>query len=210
MPVSKEGAIFITTIIIFAVAVSLIAFSFAYSNPIGFSVRIFALTGFISLSTATIMTPFLKEITLLFKKPFIRIHHYFAIAGLILITLHPVTLAIQYMNPAVFIPNLNSLYLFLFFGGRQALIIIYIAIAAVLLRRKIVAYWRIFHALMYVALFFGIIHATLSGTDFQNPIILVVYYVLFAAAIGAFIIKRVQLYRMKQKKIQAAKQRKQQ
>ncbi len=210
MPVSKEGAIFITTIIIFAVAVSLIAFSFAYSNPIGFSVRIFALTGFISLSTATIMTPFLKEITLLFKKPFIRIHHYFAIAGLILITLHPVTLAIQYMNPAVFIPNLNSLYLFLFFGGRQALIIIYIAIAAVLLRRKIVAYWRIFHALMYVALFFGIIHATLSGTDFQNPIILLVYYVLFAAAIGAFIIKRVQLYRMKQKKIQAAKQRKQQ
>jgi predicted ferric reductase len=210
VPVSKEGAIFITTIIIFAVAVSLIAFSFAYSNPIGFSVRIFALTGFISLSTATIMTPFLKEITLLFKKPFIRIHHYFAIAGLILITLHPVTLAIQYMNPAVFIPNLNSLYLFLFFGGRQALIIIYIAIAAVLLRRKIVAYWRIFHALMYVALFFGIIHATLSGTDFQNPIILLVYYVLFAAAIGAFIIKRVQLYRMKQKKIQAAKQRKQQ
>jgi predicted ferric reductase len=210
VPVSKEGAIFITTIIIFAVAVSLIAFSFAYSNPIGFSVRIFALTGFISLSTATIMTPFLKEITLLFKKPFIRIHHYFAVAGLILITLHPVTLAIQYMNPAVFIPNLNSLYLFLFFGGRQALIIIYIAIAAVLLRRKIVAYWRIFHALMYVALFFGIIHATLSGTDFQNPIILLVYYVLFAAAIGAFIIKRVQLYRMKQKKIQAAKQRKQQ
>jgi predicted ferric reductase len=210
VPVSKEGAIFITTIIIFAVAVSLIAFSFAYSNPIGFSVRIFALTGFISLSTATIMTPFLKEITLLFKKPFIRIHHYFAIAGLILITLHPVTLAIQYMNPALFIPNLNSLYLFLFFGGRQALIIIYIAIAAVLLRRKIVAYWRIFHALMYVALFFGIIHATLSGTDFQNPIILLVYYVLFAAAIGAFIIKRVQLYRMKQKKIQAAKQRKQQ
>ncbi len=189
---------------LFALSVSVVAFSVAYSNPLAFSVRLFALNGFIALSIATIMTPFLREITLYFKKPFIRVHHYFAAVGLTLITLHPVALAVMLMNPAVFVPNLNSLYLFLFFGGRQALIIIYIAVVAVLLRRKMVAYWRPFHALMYVALFFGVVHGALSGRDLQNPFILIAFSALFAAAIAAFVLKRVQLYRMKQRKKQAA------
>lgn len=204
MSLGREGVIFVVAVVLFALSVSVVAFSVAYSNPLAFSVRLFALNGFIALSIATIMTPFLREITLYFKKPFIRVHHYFAAVGLTLITLHPVALAVMLMNPAVFVPNLNSLYLFLFFGGRQALIIIYIAVVAVLLRRKMVAYWRPFHALMYVALFFGVVHGILSGRDFQNPFILVAFSALFAAAIAAFVLKRMQLYRMKQRKKQAA------
>ncbi len=204
MSLGREGVIFVVAVVLFALAVSVVAFSVSYSNPLAFSVRLFALNGFIALSIAAIMTPFLREITLYFKKPFIRVHHYFAAVGLTLITLHPVTLAVMLMNPAVFVPNLNSLYLFLFFGGRQALIIIYIAVVAVLLRRKMVAYWRPFHALMYVALFFGVVHGALSGRDLQNPFILIAFSALFAAAIAAFVLKRVQLYRMKQRKKQAA------
>lgn len=204
MSLGREGVIFVVAVVLFALAVSVVAFSVSYSNPLAFSVRLFALNGFIALSIAAIMTPFLREITLYFKKPFIRVHHYFAAVGLTLITLHPVTLAVMSMNPAVFVPNLNSLYLFLFFGGRQALIIIYIAVVAVLLRRKMVAYWRPFHALMYVALFFGVVHGALSGRDLQNPFILIAFSALFAAAIAAFVLKRVQLYRMKQRKKQAA------
>jgi predicted ferric reductase len=198
--VLRNEIVFFAVVVVFALAVSLIAFAVDSSNPWNLAVRLFALNGFIALSVATIMTAFLKEITLFLKKPFTRVHHYFAAAGLVLITLHPVTLAIQFSNPAVFLPNLNSLYLFLFFGGRQALIIIFIALAAVLLRRKITRYWRWFHALMYAALFFGLVHGILSGRDFMNPAILVVFSVLFAAAVAAFALKRWQFYRIKRRK----------
>ncbi len=199
--VLRRDIIFLTVKILLVLAVSIVAFFVKFVDPLEFSVRLFALLGFISLSIATIMTPFLKEITLYFKRPFLRVHHYFAVAGLALITLHPIALAIRTLNPAVFIPNLESPYLFLFYGGRQALIIIYIALVAVLVRRNIKAYWRPLHALMYVALFFGIVHANLSGTDLvQNIFVTVAFNVLFVAAIAAFALKRWQMYRIKQRK----------
>lgn len=198
----RKDLLFFSIIVLFAIAVSLLAFFTSYRNPFNLSVRLFALNGFIALSIAAIMTPFLKEITLLLKRPFLRIHHYFAAAGLVLITLHPIALAIQLTNPAVFLPNLSSFHLFLLYGGRQALIIIYIALIAVLLRRKAIAYWRPFHALMYLALFFGVVHANLSGTDFlQNTFITFTFNILFAVAIAAFALKRWQFHKMKAKKL---------
>lgn len=194
--VRRKEIAFFSFLIVFALVISTIAFTVNSSNPYNLSVRLFALNGFIALSIATMLTAFLKEVTLFFRKPFTRIHHYFAALGLVFITLHPIVLALQMVNPAVFLPNLNSLYLFLFFGGRQALIIIYVAVVAVLLRRKIMAYWRLFHALIYVALFFGIVHANLSGTDFGNWVILSVFNGLFGAALAAFAWKRWQFYKM--------------
>lgn len=195
--VSRNEVAFFLAVVLFALAVSLIAYFLNAANPYNLAARLFALNGFIALSIASILTAFLKEVTLFFKKPFTRIHHYFAATGLVLITLHPITLAVQLMNPAVFLPNINSLYLFLFFGGRQALIIIYIALTAVLLRRKISTYWRVFHALMYVALFFGIVHADLSGSDFENFAVLIVFNGLFVAVLAAFVYKRWQFYQLK-------------
>ena len=195
--VLKKELAFFSLIILFGLVISLFAYTVEYRNPWNLSVRLFALNGFIALSIAAIMSAFLKEITLFFKKPFTRVHHYFAAVGLVLITLHPVMLAVQFLNLSVFLPNLNSLYLFMFYGGRQALIIIYIAFVAVLLRRKMMAYWRPFHALMYVALFFGIVHANLSGTDFGNLAILIVFNGLFAGTLVAFGLKRWQFYRIK-------------
>jgi DMSO/TMAO reductase YedYZ heme-binding membrane subunit len=194
---------FFTIIILFSLAISIVAFLFEYTDPFDFSIRLFALNGFIALSIATIMTPFLKEIILFFKKPFTRVHHYFAAAGLVLITLHPIVLAVQMLNPSVFLPNVGSLYLFMFYGGRQALIIIYIALLSVFIRRRITAYWRSLHALMYVALFFGIVHANLSGHDFQNIVIVVIFDSLFAVAMVAFGLKRLQVYRRKVSKKKA-------
>lgn len=195
----RKDLLFITLIVIFSLAVSIVAFNINYTNPIRYSLRLFALWGFLFLSIAVIITPFLKEITLYFKKPFLRIHHYFAALGLTLITLHPILLAIEFMNPGVFVPTVGSLEVFLRNGGRQALIIIYIAIVAVLLRRKMTNYWRPIHALMYVALFFGIVHANLIGRDFDNLFILITFNALFAAAIAAFVFKRYQTYRLKKK-----------
>lgn len=197
--VLRNEIAFFSVIIVFALAISALAFTVDASKPFSLAVRLFALNGFIALSVASILSAFLKEVTLFFKKPFTRIHHYFAAAGLVLITLHPVVLAIQYLNLAVFLPNFGSLELFLYYGGRQALIIIYIALVAVLLRRKIQAYWRYFHALMYVALFFGVVHGNLSGRDFGNIGIMLTFNALFGVVLAAFVWKRWQLYRMKAK-----------
>jgi predicted ferric reductase len=201
----RKDLLFLAIVLIFALSVSVVAFYVSYQNPLRYSIRLFGLLGFISLSITVILTAFLKEVTLYFKKPFLRIHHYFAAVGLTLITLHPIALAIARLNPAVFIPTVGSLDAFIINGGRQALIILYIAFVAVLLRRKIPKYWRPIHALMYLALFFGILHADLIGTDFENLYILITFNALFAATIAAFIIKRYQSYQLKQK-IKAKKQ----
>lgn len=203
--VLRKDMLFLTVVLIFAISVSVVAFYVNYQSPIRYSVRVFGLLGFMSLSIAVILTAFLKEITLYLKKPFLRVHHYFAAVGLTLITLHPIALAIERSTASVFIPSLSSLEIFLINGGRQSLIILYIAFVAVLLRRKIPRYWRPVHALMYLALFFGIVHANLIGTDFDSLYILVAFNALFAASIAAFVIKRYQTYKLKQK----LKQRKQ-
>jgi len=152
------------------------------------------------LSIATIMTPFLKEITKLFGKPFIKIHHIFAVFGLASATIHPVTYSIQAQNILVFIPSFASWYDFWSLAGRPALPIIYVALIAVLLRNQIQNYWRPVHALMYIVLFFGIVHGNLIGTDFQNIVILIIFNSLFGAAIVTFILKRLQQYQLKKRR----------
>jgi sulfoxide reductase heme-binding subunit YedZ len=194
----KKEIVFFTLILLFALAISLTAFEMDDTAPMDLTIRLLALNGYIALSIAAITTPFIKEITLFFKKPFIKIHHYFAATGLLLITLHPITVAIQELNPNILLPNFASLYSFFFYGGSIALIAIYIAFGSVLLRRKAAAYWRPFHALMYVALFFGVVHANLWGHDLENSIyLMVIYDGLFAAVLFAFGLKRLQFYRIK-------------
>jgi predicted ferric reductase len=198
--VLKRELAFFAVIISFALAISLIALEMDTTNAMDASIRLLALNGYIALSVAAILTPFIKEVTLFFKKSFIKVHHYFAAAGLLMITLHPIAVAILFVNPSILLPNFESLSNFFFYGGSIALIAIYTAFGAVLLRRKVVAYWRYFHALMYVALFFGVVHANLWGRDFENGFIVVIYDGLFAAALAAFVLKRWQFYQIKQRR----------
>jgi predicted ferric reductase len=198
--VLKRELAFFAVIISFALAISLIALDMDTTNAMDASIRLLALNGYIALSVAAILTPFIKEVTLFFKKSFIKVHHYFAAAGLLMITLHPIAVAILFANPSILLPNFASLSNFFFYGGSISLIAIYTAFGAVLLRRKVVAYWRYLHALMYVALFFGVVHANLWGRDFENSFIVVIYDGLFAVAIAAFVLKRWQFYQIKQKR----------
>jgi len=193
----KRELAFFAIIIIFGLSISLFAFNMGHSSLLNLTLRLSALNGYIALSIAAIMTPFLMEITLFFKKSFVKVHHYFAAAGLLLITLHPIAVFIRTSDLTVFLPNFGSIYFFFFFGGTIALILIYVAFGAVLIRRKIVAYWRPFHMLMYLALFIGVVHANLRGNDFQNIYLAIIYDALFAAALAAFVLKRWQFYRIK-------------
>jgi len=56
---------------------------------------------------------------------------------------------------------------------------------------------------MYVALFFGIVHADLSGTDFGNWVILIIFNALFLAALATFSWKRWQFYKIKARRKKA-------
>jgi predicted ferric reductase len=167
------------------------SFTVDFSDPVSWLLRVCGLAGMLSISLAALMTPFLAEIRAVFGEPFLRVHHRFAALGLILATLHPVLLAWQTLDPTVFLPVFATPYLFFALGGRAALILIYIGLAAILLRRRLPqTVWRPLHALMYVVLLLAIIHGNLIGTDFQSAFIFVLFNGLFAANVGAFLLKR--------------------
>ncbi len=196
----RNGWLLLLGILLLYILVTVLAFFTAFTDPVDFVIRLCALYGFMALAIASAMTPFLKEITVLFGRPFIRIHHLFAIFGLVFATLHPVFFAIQQMDLAVFIPRFDDWYTFWSLAGRPALYIIYIVTAAALLRLMVPRYWRYFHMLIYVVLIFVIVHANLlPGTDFQNLGILIIMNVLFVIAFAAFFLKRYQTYRRQQR-----------
>lgn len=197
MALKTWGFVFLSGIVALAIVITILAFLTSYTNPLEFVVRLSALYGYLSLSVATMLTPFLREVSDVFGTPFIKMHHVFAALGTAFATVHPVAFAVRVMSVAVFLPSFESWYSFWALAGRPAFIIMYVALVGVVLRKSILRYWRVIHAFMYIVLFFGIVHANLIGTDFQNVIIIIVFNSLFAASMIAFALKRVQRYRMR-------------
>ena len=190
MTVTRKGYLFLGLIIILLVISGAAIALNPSPSPFTSGIRFAGLAGFILLSVAAIMTPWSREIYRNFGTSFVKFHHLFALSGLILITLHPVLLAIRLMRASVFLPRFDSFQEFFVLAGRPSLILIYIAVAAILLRRFIPLYWKFLHALIWVALILGIIHGDLMGTDMKNPVIFLLLNGLMVVAIGAFILKR--------------------
>jgi DMSO/TMAO reductase YedYZ heme-binding membrane subunit len=195
MTIKREGWLVLIFVVLLFIVVTVLTPFTAYTDPLDLAVRLCALYGFVALAIATIMTPFLKELTQAFGRSFLRIHHLLAILGIVFVTLHPVFFAISRMNILVFLPRFDSWIIFWNLAGRPALYLLYIATAAALLRRTMPKYWRSFHALMYVVLFFAIVHGNLIGTDFNNLVLLLIFNTLFILAIGAFVLKRYRNYK---------------
>jgi DMSO/TMAO reductase YedYZ heme-binding membrane subunit len=199
MPLKRAGIVMLLGIIALAVIIAVLVLPEALpeafeGEPAHVLVRLFGLYGFLFLGVATLITPFLKEITQAFGKPFLRIHHAFSVLGIIFITLHPVFNAIQRLSLSVFVPHFDSWKRFWMFAGSPAFIILYIAFLAAFLRAKAPKYWRPFHALMYIVLLFGIVHANLIGDDFANVGIMIIFDGLFAASIAGLVLKRFRNY----------------
>ena len=201
MVLKREGAVFLLGIAVLAVIIALLFLPSALDvEPVRAAVRFFGLYGFLFLSVATLTTPFLREVTQAFGKPFLKVHHVFSILGIVFITLHPVFNAIEQLNLSVFVPNFDSWDRFWLLAGRPAFIILYVAVVAAFLRAKAPKYWRAFHALMYVVLFFGIVHANLIGYDLRNNLgILLIFNALFVASLAGFVLKRYRICLMKRK-----------
>ena len=199
MGITQRGWLFLLGVVALFVVVTSLALLTAYSDMLSLAVRLCALYGFVALAIATAMTPFLKEITQAFGRSFLRIHHLFAVLGLVFATLHPVFFAILQVDLLVFVPRFDSWLVFWQLAGRPALYILYLATVVAVLRRMIQKYWRYVHALMYMVLVFVIVHGNLIGTDFQNPILLVIMNALFTFTILTFVLKRYQYYQRTQK-----------
>jgi sulfoxide reductase heme-binding subunit YedZ len=200
MALKREGAVFLLGIAILAVIIALLFLPRnVEAELLRLSVRSSALYGYLFLSVTALLTPFLREVTRAFGRPFLKVHHSFAVLGFVLITLHPVFNAMESVNLSVFVPRFDSWYLFWLLAGRPALILFYGALFAALLRRKIMSYWRVFHALMYVVLFFGLVHAALIGADFQNLDVTIVFFALFFASLAGFGFKRFRHYQLKRR-----------
>ncbi len=209
MPLKKAGALVILCVVLIALVIAVLFLPHSLPEISEGEVahvltRLFALYGFLFLGVATLTTPFLKEVTEAFGKPFLRVHHAFSVLGIVLITLHPVFNAIDRLSLAVFLPKFGSWGDFWMAAGRPAFILIYIAVAAGLLRLKAPKYWRPFHALMYVAMLFGIVHASLIGEDFEILGIMLIFDALFVASILSFAYKRYKNYQIKRKQLQPA------
>ena len=217
----KEGYVFLASIgSIFAAII--ILFLLNSGSGFGIPIRLFALLGLTSMFVASMITPFQKELYKIFKVPFLKIHHYLTIFGLTVITLHPVLSAIETaiattarIGASVFLPDFGSSYGFWSLAGRPALIIIYIAVTGALIRKGFKKGWRWMHALNYIALLFGVVHGIMSGSDFYNfqiPvsanttgfIMTIMFLIMITMTIATFTLKRIQLYKLKQKR--AAKQ----
>ena len=200
MALRKEGTLAILGIIALTVLVAFLVLPEALpeiaeeDGLVHVFVRVFGLYGFLFIGVATLTTPFLAGVTRVFGRPFLRVHHAFSILGVVFITLHPVFNALQRASLSVFVPRFDSWTIFWMLAGRPALIILYIAVVAALLRFKAPRHWRAFHTLMYIVLLFGIVHGSLIGDDFENIWLMVIFDSLFVASMASFVIKRYRNY----------------
>jgi predicted ferric reductase len=153
-------------------------------------IRLAALLGYTSIFVSIMLTKFLREVRKIFGQPFLKVHHWFAIIGLISITVHPIALAIYSASLLVFIPDFSSWLSFWALAGRPALYLAYIATVVALLRNRIKKYWRFLHGLMYVVLTFAFVHGYLIGTDFTNPVIAILYLGMLVLTYIVAILKR--------------------
>lgn len=183
----------ICAILLLYVSVAISVFLLPITSIYLIVIQIAALFGYISLFLSTVLTNYVREVRVIFGKPFLSVHHWFASLGLILITVHPVMVAISAASLLVFIPDFSSWYTFWSLAGRPALYLAYIAALAGLLRNRIKRYWKYIHGFMYVVLTFAFVHGLLIGGSFQNPVIVVLFLMLLVIAYGVAIAKRIKL-----------------
>ena len=213
----KEGYVFLASVGSIFTAI-IILFSLNSGSGFGIPIRLFALLGLVSMFVASMITPFQKELYKIFKVPFLKIHHFLTIFGLTMITLHPVLYAIERAiattareGAKVFLPVFTSAFNFWLLAGRPALIIIYIAVIGALIRKGFKKGWRWMHALNYIALIFGVVHGIMYGSDFygflepisgnvSGFIMTLMFLVMITMTITTFTLKRIQLYKLKQKR----------
>jgi predicted ferric reductase len=194
----KKYIIYISILVLYLTELTII-FLTGVEEALGFIYRLAGLFGLTSLFIAILSSSFMKQITKIFETTYIRMHHYFSILGILLVTLHPIAMAFDFETLTIFIPDFSSWEAFWEGAGRPALYIAYIAIIGVLIRTSIQKYWRYVHGLIYVTFLFGAIHGILVGDDLKNPFLFWIFIVMIVIVILNFAYKRYLKYKISKK-----------
>ena len=107
-------------------------------------------------------------------------HHYLSVTGLVLLVIHPVTVAAAGGGPGVFVPDFSSVRNFFTHGGRVAWWLLAIASVAALLRARFKNEWRPVHYLAYLAFWFATVHGILLGGHLASYLLLQIIVVVMA------------------------------
>lgn len=161
-------------------------------SPLNWFIRGTALLGYLAVFLSIISSAYMKQIYRIFGRSFIKVHHILSVAGLILVTLHPLGEALRSTSFRVFLPRFDSWRVFLQLGGRPAWYLIVAASLAAVLRKTIGKNWRVVHFLNYVAFSLGTAHAIMIGTELQHAVSRAVAVILAAVVVATFIQKRLQ------------------
>lgn len=162
------------------------------SSPLTRAIRSAGLLGYYSVFLAIVISEYKVQLKERLGKPFLWVHHVFAVAGLILLTVHPISVAIRAASPAVFVPIFISWRIFLTNGGRVAFYLLGAASLIGLLRKQIGKGWKLIHYYInYAAFALGTIHALLLGEDTGLLIVRIVHITLAAIIVYVFIDRRI-------------------
>jgi DMSO/TMAO reductase YedYZ heme-binding membrane subunit len=185
----KGKIIFLIICLILFLELVISTLTYNYEDIAQFGIRVTGLIGFASLFVSIIMSNFFEEYREKNKKNLLS-HHLFSIIGIVLITIHPIIFALNKSDIGVFLPKFDSWEVFWELAGRPALILLYIGFVSGILYKVYKRSWKALHMITYIALFFGLIHAFLLGTDFQNPYIAFIFVILFLIMVYVLIDKR--------------------
>jgi DMSO/TMAO reductase YedYZ heme-binding membrane subunit len=140
-------------------------------TPLYWAIRTCALLGYLGVFLAAVSSAYMRRLVRYFGHPFVQTHHALSVTSLVLITLHPLAVALSFRSLSVFVPLFDSWIVFLRWGGRVAWYLLGLAALAALLRARFRQQWRAVHMLNYLAFFLATAHAILLGTDFQSVIL---------------------------------------
>jgi DMSO/TMAO reductase YedYZ heme-binding membrane subunit len=158
-------------------------------EPLRMVARFAATFGYLTIFLSILSSEYMAKIRKISGMPFLKAHHNLARIGVLLILIHPLTLALEGQDFLIFLPILYPVSLFLAFGGRVALYLFLLA-AGIAMYRKKYRNWKKVHYLNYLAFLLVTAHALLIGSDFKLDIMRVLALVMAAAVTGIFIHKR--------------------
>ncbi|MBN1935929.1 MAG: ferric reductase [Anaerolineae bacterium] len=189
---SKKGKLWYLAVIGAAVLALVIVLEAIQPNntPLDWVIRSAALLGYFCVFGAIVSSAYIRQMMQFFGRPFLRVHHIISIAGLVLITIHPLGVAWNALGLKVFIPDVSSWYAFLAYGGRPAWYLIGVASLVAALRKPIGKNWKLLHYLNYLAFWLATVHGILIGANVQNVVMRIVFVVLALIVLGVMVQKR--------------------
>jgi len=161
------------------------------SAPLAYTLaRAVGLFGYGAVFVTILSHEYMREMRNLFGKPYLAVHHLLARAGLVLVILHPVLMAILMRDPGQLVPRFDSLRTFLLLGGRPALYLILLASLAAVLRRRLKVTWKVIHWLNYLAFVLVFAHSWLLGGNVSTSILKFVSPLMLLTVVVVFLRKR--------------------